>query len=67
MDLLFVRFTLFLLPEQAQRAAYAARGAKRLVDVYEYLSSCAVGFERIFTYTCESFFSSYMCYMMAFC
>ena len=27
----FVRFTLFFLPEQVQRAAYAARGAKRLV------------------------------------
>ena len=33
MDLLFVRFTLFLLPEQPQRAAYAARGAKRLVYI----------------------------------
>ena len=31
MDILFVRFTLFFLPEQAKRAAYAARGAKRLV------------------------------------
>ena len=32
MDLPFVRFTLFFLPKQAQRAAYAARGAKRLVN-----------------------------------
>ena len=30
-DLLFVRFTQFFLPEQASRAAYAARGGKRLV------------------------------------
>ena len=30
----FVRFTLlFFLPEQAQRAAYAARGSKRLVHI----------------------------------
>ena len=27
----FVRFTLSFLPEQAYRAAYAARGAKRLL------------------------------------
>ena len=31
-----VRFTLFFLPEQALRAANAARGAKRLVLVYWY-------------------------------
>ena len=29
--LFFVRFTIFFLPEQANRVAYAARGAKRLV------------------------------------
>ena len=31
------RFTLFFLPEQAQRAAYAARGAKRLVQGASYM------------------------------
>ena len=30
--LFFFRFTLFFLPEQAQRTANAARGAKRLVE-----------------------------------
>ena len=29
--LFFSRFTLFFVPEQAKRAAYAARGAKRLI------------------------------------
>ena len=39
MDLLSVRFTLLILflPEQAQRAAYAARGANRLVFLYLYI------------------------------
>ena len=30
--LFFFRFTLFFLPKQTSRAAYAARGAKRLVS-----------------------------------
>ena len=42
MDLLFVRFTLFFLSEQAQRAAYAARGAKRLVCTYQYVHTGGV-------------------------
>ena len=33
------RFTLFFLPEQPQRAAYAARGAKRLAYSYQNLQS----------------------------
>ena len=35
-DLLFVRLTLIFLPEQALWAAYAARGAKRLVPCTWY-------------------------------
>ena len=42
----FVRFTLCCLPEQAWRAAYAARGAKRLVHNAVHLNAFITSYHK---------------------